>query len=313
MSDQQTLKPAVNFIIPGFSKCGTTTLCSLLSQHPEIFIPEIKEPNFFIWKDYNSRWQGYASLFSEVGGATVLGEGSTFYTGINSEVRSREAILEHYPDIRLIFIARDPIHRLESSFREYHHSGARFGLAPPYELEEALKAYPNLTSDTLYWTRFNNYRRFVPAEHIHLLFLEDLEAQPEVELKRCFEFLGVDGNVKISDNTRRLNTGSSKLYDTRLYRLIRTNPPFGRRLGKIPLHRKDAIARPLGLRRPFKKPIKWTQGAITLLLDQFGDEMSKYLEYAGKPQDYWPRLADFQKRLEEEKTNSGAKRVENTV
>jgi hypothetical protein len=216
-------------MVPGFSKCGTTTLCSLLSQHPEIFIPEIKEPNFFMREDYSARWQSYSSLFSDVGGATVLGEGSTFYTGIDNEVRSREAILKHYPDIRLIFIARDPIERLESSFREHHHSGSKFGLAPPYDIEEALKVHSNLTSDTLYWSRFNNYRRFVPAEHIHLLFLEDLKARPEIELKRCFEFLGVDASEKIDDNSLQLNRGTSKLYDTRFYRFIRTSALFGPR------------------------------------------------------------------------------------
>jgi hypothetical protein len=297
MSDQHKTKPPVNFMIPGFSKCGTTTLCSLLRQHPEIFIPKIKEPNFFIWTDYNTRWPNYARLFKDVGEATMLGEGSTFYTAINSEVRSREAILEHYPDIRLIFIARDPIDRLESSFREYHHSGARFGLAPPYEIEEALKRYPNLTGDTLFWSRFNNYARFVPQERIHLLFLEDLKRQPEVELRRCFEFLGVDPEVKIDDTSRRLNSGTSKLYDSRLYRLIRTNGVLGRQLGKFPLHKQDAVARPLGLRRPFTQPIEWTPGALNWILDQFGDEMSLYLEHAGKPKDYWPRLAGIEKRL----------------
>jgi len=306
MSGPQIVKPAVNFMIPGFSKCGTTTLCSLLSQHPDIFIPEIKEPNFFIRRDYNSRWQIYSSLFADVGGATVLGEGSTFYTGTNSEVRSREAIVEHYPDIRLIFIARDPIDRLESSFREYHHSGSKFGLVPPYDIEEALKVYPNLTADTLYWSRFNNYRRFVPAEHIHLLFLEDLKVQPEVELKRCFEFLGVDAGVKIHDDTLQLNRGTSKLYDTRLYRFIRTTAPFGPRLAKISIQDKDAIARPLRLRRPFTRPIKWTQSAFTWLLDKFGDEMHAYLDYAGKPHDYWPRLAGIEKSLGKVDASSGA-------
>jgi hypothetical protein len=36
-----------NLFIAGFNKCGTTELCDYLSQHPDIFLPFVKEPNTF--------------------------------------------------------------------------------------------------------------------------------------------------------------------------------------------------------------------------------------------------------------------------
>jgi hypothetical protein len=39
-----------NFIIIGASKCGTDSLYQYLRAHPEIFIPDLKEPNFFLMK-----------------------------------------------------------------------------------------------------------------------------------------------------------------------------------------------------------------------------------------------------------------------
>ena len=36
-----------NFYIVGAEKCGTTALYSYLRQHPQIFMPEVKEPAFF--------------------------------------------------------------------------------------------------------------------------------------------------------------------------------------------------------------------------------------------------------------------------
>lgn len=39
------MKP--NFFIVGAPKCGTTALSKYLSEHPNIFISEVKEPHYF--------------------------------------------------------------------------------------------------------------------------------------------------------------------------------------------------------------------------------------------------------------------------
>jgi hypothetical protein len=36
-----------DFFIVGHAKCGTTALYSILRSHPEIFMPDVKEPRFF--------------------------------------------------------------------------------------------------------------------------------------------------------------------------------------------------------------------------------------------------------------------------
>ncbi len=36
-----------NFLIVGAAKSGTTSLYEYLNQHPDIFLPEFKEPQFF--------------------------------------------------------------------------------------------------------------------------------------------------------------------------------------------------------------------------------------------------------------------------
>jgi len=37
-----------NVIIPGAPKAGTTSIAAILNQHPDIYVPPIKEPRFFI-------------------------------------------------------------------------------------------------------------------------------------------------------------------------------------------------------------------------------------------------------------------------
>jgi len=36
-----------SFFIVGAPKCGTTALCKYLDQHPDIFIPKLKELHYF--------------------------------------------------------------------------------------------------------------------------------------------------------------------------------------------------------------------------------------------------------------------------
>ncbi len=36
-----------SFLVLGAPKCGTTSLCHYLAQHPEVFVPPEKEPRFF--------------------------------------------------------------------------------------------------------------------------------------------------------------------------------------------------------------------------------------------------------------------------
>ena len=43
--NQDALK-RVNFFVIGAAKCGTTTLYARLSQHPEVFLSPLKEPNY---------------------------------------------------------------------------------------------------------------------------------------------------------------------------------------------------------------------------------------------------------------------------
>lgn len=283
----------ISFLVPGFSKCGTTTLCSLLDQHPDIHIPALKEPNFFCKDDYNRRWHEYQNLFADSGTAKVLGEGSTFYTTVEYEARVQQRVKQHYPDIRLIFIARDPINRIESSIREFHHSGPRFGFDTPFDTEEALRQFPDIISDTQYWSRLNTYKDHFPEENIHLLFLEDLNSQTDVELANCFKFLGVDPTICIAGLSAPLNAGSSKLYDSRLLRKIRNNRFTGIPLSKIPVATQDRILSRVGLRHKFTQPISWKPNTKQWLLSQLKYEMSAFLNYAGKPADYWPRYSEL--------------------
>ena len=72
-----------NFFIVGAPKCGTTTLFSWLSEHPNVFMSRVKEPNHFN-KDFNfpkyRDKNDYLKLFKDANYQHVcIGEASPYY------------------------------------------------------------------------------------------------------------------------------------------------------------------------------------------------------------------------------------------
>jgi hypothetical protein len=112
------MKPT--FLIAGCGKCGTTTLAYLLDQHPDVFVSKPKEPNFLSYdRVYSQGWQWYEFLFESGANQTARGEASVSYTLEEYESRVCERISKYLPDIRVIYIARNPFKRLESVYIDY--------------------------------------------------------------------------------------------------------------------------------------------------------------------------------------------------
>jgi hypothetical protein len=278
----------LKFIVPGFSKCGTTTLCALLNQHPDIYIPEEKEPWYFSSPRYEEKHQEYIEYFSDSKPGQILGEGSTAYSGYKTEKPSVARIARLYPNCRFIFIARHPVKRIESSYRELHHSGFLYGINAAYRLCDTMKQVPQMIQDTLYRDRIMRYRETFGEQSILVLFLEELEADLPYQLKRCFRHIGVDDDFEIAETALKLNAGESKLYDTKLLRYLRSHKKIGPRLAKVSLQKQDALFRKYGLRKPFKKPVVWDSEAIEEVTRKVLPNTREFLVLYGKPSDYWP-------------------------
>ncbi|MEM9658895.1 MAG: sulfotransferase [Planctomycetota bacterium] len=285
----------LHFLVPGFSKCGTTTLCSLLGEHPDIFIPAAKEPCFFAY-NYELGWHWYERSFATARDDHRCGEGSTFYSTEEYADLVCERALDRFPDLQLIFIARHPIARLESSFREMHHSGYKYGVEADYAIGEALRSLPNMAADTMYWARLSTFRRHVPDERIHALFLEDLKKDPATEVERCFRFLGVDSTVRVGGDFRRLNPASAKLYDAPWFRSLQRHRWAGPLWRRSPAPLQAAATRWLRARRPFRGPIQWEPRDKQQLVEAVREDSRAFLRWADKPSDYW-RFDDAPQRI----------------
>jgi len=287
----------LHFLVPGFSKCGTTTLCALLNRHPDLYLPagNTKEPRFFSASDYEAKWDWYASLFAAAPPHALIGEGSQSYGGFTAGVIARQRILGLYPDIKLIFIARDPIDRIESSYREFHQVAGRGPMAP-FHLRKALDEHPpSILENTRYRERIENFTKFVRPEQIHVALLEELVAEPDRVLAGCFDFLGVDPDRCPPVPPTRLNPGRSKLYDTQRLRWIRRmkrNPDSGRCFRDLDADLLDPIFEKAGLRKRFSgNPMRWPRDLEEYVLGKIADDILEFLATVGRSPSVWPRFA----------------------
>ena len=275
----------LDFVVPGFSKCGTTTLCSLLNEHPELFVPEVKEFNFFAWH-WNKGWPWYRSHFNQ-SSKPYHGEGSQGYSSAEYAEISAQRMAEHYPDTRLIFVARNPVTRLASSFREMHQNGYKYGVNTPWDMLDALIELPNMIADTEYWKCISIFRKYFSDDQIQVFFFEDFTRDPAPVLRTCFEFLGVDPDFEVPNSRRSRNAAAEKCYDTPLMRAIRSVSLGRLTYRDVPIAWRRKFESSALLRKPFKGKPVLNDATRAYILDTVGEDSAKFLSFYGKPSSYW--------------------------
>jgi hypothetical protein len=194
------------FFIIGAPKCGTTSLARWLSRHPQILIPEIKEPHFFNTDDRRSinSLDGYEKLFSESGGRRrCVGEASVWYLSSATAVPN---ILRYQPQARFIVMVRDPVEMAPALHGEMVISGHEnvCDFATAWSLQEERRLGRRLPP--LSWAK----RRFlygdicklglqierlfslVPRDRVMVICLDELADGPRAAYLRVLRFLGVE-------------------------------------------------------------------------------------------------------------------------
>ena len=116
-----TTMPIPNFFIVGAPKCGTTSLYDVLRVHPDVFMPQMKEPHFFgsdlqiasdlLETPYIRDESSYLALFDDAVGVNRLGEASTWY--LFSKVAAQE-IKAFNSQAKVIIMLRDPVEMIYS-------------------------------------------------------------------------------------------------------------------------------------------------------------------------------------------------------
>lgn len=101
-------------IIPGFRKCGTTSLYDVLASTEKFRTCEIKEPQLLIAEDFRENKQLYLENFAMHNGPIL--DGSTYYIW---EENSLKFIKNNFKTSKAIVMIRNPIDRFYSAY--YHN------------------------------------------------------------------------------------------------------------------------------------------------------------------------------------------------
>lgn len=207
----------VDFIGIGGAKCASTWVYRCLLDHPQICGPYIKETNYFLTKRhplveksfdhqkvlYHSGIESYAKYFKHCKKDSLKGEISVSYF---ADPGTPNLIKKHNPHIRILVFLRDPVRR---AFSHYWFT-RKFTLKEKNEtFEAAIKNNPEVYIGwSMYYEHLSKYYDVFPKENIGVFFVEDLKNNPQLFMKKTYEFLGVDSNyispaVKKRENMAR--------------------------------------------------------------------------------------------------------------
>ncbi|WP_299223597.1 sulfotransferase [uncultured Psychroserpens sp.] len=201
----------VDFFVVGAARSGTTSIYKYLSMHPGVFVPKVKECNFFSnvesldqevyeipkpGKQYHMKIINsnsvYESLFSEAGDL-LKGEVSPSYLW---DKDAAKRIYDYNPDAKIIISLRNPIHRAYSHYLMHLSTG--------YEkettFEDAIKADKlkiwgggNLYLEMgLYHDQVKPYYDLFDKDNIKIIIYEDWTKSIENTMNDLYDFLSID-------------------------------------------------------------------------------------------------------------------------
>ncbi|MFW5682350.1 MAG: sulfotransferase family protein [Phycisphaeraceae bacterium] len=219
-----------NLITIGAMKAGTTLLHRLLGRHPEIHASPVKEPNFFCHPDRDRFRRAYRALFDEHARYNL--ESSISYARAPRAPWVPAAIAEECPDVKLIYVVRDPLDRMISQ-----HAEAIDQFREHRSLRDYLRhtdGNPECPLETsLYGYQLQRFLDHFPRERIHIMVYERLVQDPAAELRRLGVFLGLDGLEAVGASLPVVNAGHTKRGQNALGRWL-ARRPFGRHLATSP-------------------------------------------------------------------------------
>lgn len=200
-----------NFLIIGAAKAGTTALHRYLQEHPQIFMSQKKEPQFFALEGEKADFQGpgdginykyitnlqsYCDLFQDVTDELAIGEASPWYLYIP---KASERIKHYIPDAKLIVILRDPVERAYSNFL----NSVRENLEPIADFPQAMQAESErmelnwsprwfYKQRGFYYPQLKRYFDQFDKNQIKVYLYEDLQSDAIGLVQDIFRFINVD-------------------------------------------------------------------------------------------------------------------------
>lgn len=203
-----------NFLIVGAAKSGTTALSNLIQQHPDVYMPDIKEPRYFAGdvlkkmsrKDPQYKFihnhsifnkKDYYYLFKDTEEFKSRGERSVHYLFHHRQVIPK--IKKELGDSRIIILLRNPARRALSNY--YYLQKEILSLKDALEKEKERMA--SKYNSFWYYRHLGFYYYQIKAylenfSKVKIIIFNDFKENPAKICRDIFTFLGVDLNCTVN-------------------------------------------------------------------------------------------------------------------
>lgn len=192
------MKP--NFIGIGAQKCATSWVYRVLEDHPEALLSNPKELHFFSSR-FDHGYQWYERHFADREGVKAVGEYSTTYL-YNADAAARAHAYNR--DFRLIVTLRDPLDRAYSN--HLHEVRAGHITSEDHSFEACEADNPMYLQQCRYAEHLKKWLVHFPAQHMLVLFQEDIAANPTAQAVHLYRFLGLNESHRSPFLHERVNT-----------------------------------------------------------------------------------------------------------
>ncbi len=314
----------VHFAVIGVVKGGTTSLYHYLNQHPEIYLPPVKETNHFAQADIHKEQflpsyaldvkidmdayiakgmpeqihiahvdepKHYEAIFARSNGAAVLGEISNSYMVCPSAAK---AIHDFNPNMKIIAILRNPVKRAWSQYL----MNLREAKTMRKGFIEELEADASQTQQGWgvnhqylalgqYYTQLKAYTDLFGKSAVHVVLYEAYREQPQQVLAQLCRFLGVTDGFEFDFNEES-NKASLPRFATLNKVLVQSG-----------LVKRVKDMTPKSLRKHFAKALYSDKGLPTIsdaeiawLTSYYRSEVAQLEKLIGTDlKKYWPEFA----------------------
>lgn len=236
-----------DFLIIGAGKSGTTAMLYLLGQHPKIFFPSLKEPNFFALEgvDPNSyefedskiyhlrsidKYGDYLKLFDSAREDQILGENSNQYIYSETAITN---IKKYVPNAKLIALIRHPAERLISRYSHLERDNAvpEGGIDSIFDKSSIWWRRPDLLPEGFYGEHLERYYSNFSADQIKVVLYDDFKKDNLGVIREVCSFIGASPDFDV--DTGIVVNKSGKLKDNLFNKMLGQNGAVITRLKKV--------------------------------------------------------------------------------
>jgi len=241
MTKQKKLKP--DFLIIGAMKAGTTSLYRDIFGHPEIYLPEEKEPETLVrfGDNFDEIAKDYESLFKHAKKNQIVGEASTAYTKMPTYkgVASKASQLCG-DNLKLIYIVRNPIERIISQYKHEHAQKSEM-----LDIDTAVFSDPKYIEYSDYSYQLTQWREYFSDHNILIIKFEEYILNKHNVYQDICKHLEIEYDPSYFPTSEKIyNSSKSKPIATKtIKKTVIDNKFYQRRLKKwIPQFIRKKIA-----------------------------------------------------------------------